>query len=168
MKMRLLFSCAAVALAIAVAPIYASAQNAENSNPIPTASQMKAAAQALGSRSRAEITKLGTHNADTDRAMRLQSAGDRYLRAGDVVHAAEDYGRVEEAVHVLDGERAAAERAQDRDHAAIQHAQHAGRNVTQAESYSVRGDKALASGNYHEAETFYAEARADLAQTTAQ
>ncbi|MGH8011984.1 MAG: hypothetical protein ACREQ4_05755 [Candidatus Binataceae bacterium] len=90
------------------------------------------------------------------------------MREGDIVHVAEDYGRVEEAVQVVDEERAAARQAQDRDHRAIQHARRAGKNVTRIEDYSVRGNKALQTGNHHEAEVYYAQARADLVVPAAQ
>jgi hypothetical protein len=40
-----------------------------------------------------------------DRALWVQTEGDRALREGDVVRAAEDYGRVEEEVRYLRAER---------------------------------------------------------------
>ena len=115
--------------------------------------------QALGAKIRAAITALAIHNADTDRALSLQSEGDRALRDHDLVRAVENYGRAEEAVSVLQRERVSAREARARTDDELRRAQRAGANVANAESYSTRGDQALETGNYHTAEVYYAEAR---------
>jgi hypothetical protein len=134
----------------------------DNDNLSSTMAADKNAAQSIAARTRTEISRLGVHNIDTDRALRMQSEGDRALRNNEPVRAAEYYGRAEEAAHVLDRESTTARDARDSTDRAISRAQRGGENVAQAESYKVRGDQALESGNYHTAEVYYAEARADL------
>jgi hypothetical protein len=115
-----------------------------------------------GSGARAEITRLGIRNADTARALKFQSDGDQALRDNDPVRAAEDYGRAEEAVSVLERERISARDARTKIDNELRRAQRDDGNVADAESYSRRGDQALETGNYHTAEVYYAEARAQL------
>jgi hypothetical protein len=119
-------------------------------------------AQSLGARARAEITRLGIHNTDTARALKFQSDGDQALRDNDPVRASEDYGRAEEAVSVLDRERINARDARTKTDDELRRAQREGGNIADAENYSTRGDQALETGNYHTAEVYYAEARAQL------
>ena len=106
------------------------------------------AAQSLGARTRAEITRLGIHNADTNRALALQRDGDQALRDRDPVKA-EDYGRAEEAVSMRDRERVSAREARSKTDAALQRAKSAGADVAAAERLGASGDQALATGNYH-------------------
>jgi hypothetical protein len=73
-------------------------------------SAVVAKAQSLGARAQAEITCLGIHNTDTARGLKFQSDGDQVLRDNDPVRAAEDYGRAEEAVSVLERKRISARR----------------------------------------------------------
>ncbi len=125
-------------------------------------SAVVAKAQSLGARARAEITRLGIHNADTARALKFQSDGDQALRDNDPVRAAEDYGRAEEAVSVLERERVSARDARAKTDDDLRRAKDQGIDVANAERYSTRGDQALETGNYHTAEVYYAEARAQL------
>jgi hypothetical protein len=118
--------------------------------------------QALGTKSRAGIDQLGIHSVDINRALTLQTAGDRALRDGNVVVAAEDYGRVQEAVSVLKRERVHAEAARNKTLDDVHRAEQNGVNVSQAKEYGGRGDQALNTGNFHTAEVYYAQARAEL------
>jgi hypothetical protein len=124
--------------------------------------QLRAAVQSIGSRTRAEITRISDHGANVGRALSLQAEGDQALRRGDLAVAAEDYGRAREAVSVLDRERALA--AEERSRAAfdLQRAQREGDDIAWAAAKLSDGNRAYASGNYVTADIDYAEARADL------
>ncbi len=122
------------------------------------------AAQSLGSRSLAAISRANRYGVDTSRAMRYQAEGDEALHRGNVVRAAEDYGRAEEAIRVLETERKQAleeRRTAQRD---IDRARRNGTyNLGAAELDFQHGDEALQDGDYITAQMYFAEARASLA-----
>ena len=160
---KFLLASAALAFMMTAAGVHgAAAQSAAASD------DGENAAQALGSRTRAEITRLSAHGADADRALRLQAEGDQALRRGDTVRAAEDYGRAEEAISVLDRERLHATNVRAQTHRELERTQRAGGvNMAQAESFNQKGDDAFDNGDYTDAEVYYAIARADATTRTA-
>jgi hypothetical protein len=119
--------------------------------------------QSLGSRTRAMITSVSGHGADVDRPLRYQAQGDQALRRGDLIRAAEDYGRAEEAISVLDTQRVQARNARARTLREIEHARRHGTDIAQAEIEYQRGDQAMDNGDFVNAELHYAQARASLA-----
>lgn len=126
------------------------------------------AAQAIGSATRAEITRLSGHGADVDRPLRLQAEGDQALRNGDPVRAAEDYGRAREAISVLERERLRATDARAETHRDLSRAQRAGNvDMARAESFNQKADDAFNNGDYNDAQVYYAIARADAITRTA-
>jgi len=120
------------------------------------------AVQAIGARTRTEITRVSDRGANVGRALRLQAEGDQALRRGELVLAAEDYGRAREAVSVLDSERSLAVEERSRASLDFERAQRAGDDIAWAAVKLSDGNRAFASGNYVTADIDYAEARADL------
>lgn len=123
------------------------------------------AAQKLGAQTRAQIARLSIHNADDTRMLKLQTEGDSALREGNSILAAERYGQVEEGVIVLNRQRLQAANARSAVRQQIKHAQRLGTGVATANTYEIRGDQAFDNGDYSEAETNYAMARADIASS---
>jgi hypothetical protein len=128
-----------------------------NDNP-----DQRAAVESIGSRTRAEISRVGDSGANVSRALSLQAQGDEALRSDELALAAEDYGRAREALSVLDRERVLA--VEERSCAGIdlQRAQREGDDIAWAAARISDGNRALADGNYVTADMDYAEARADL------
>jgi hypothetical protein len=125
-------------------------------------SRVEAALQSLGSRTRAEIARLSRRGADSDRALRFQAEGDKALRLGETVRAAEEYGRAEEAVDTLTREHTTAIDERDRAEREIARAHRAGVSATRAETELDEGNRSLTTGNYADAQLHYEEARADV------
>jgi hypothetical protein len=118
----------------------------------------------LASRSLAMISHASRYGIDTARAMHYQTEGDEALHRGDFVRAAEECGRAEEAVRILEVERSQAldaRRIAGRD---LNRARVNGTyNVGPAEIDFQHGNEALSTGDYVTAQLYYAEARASLA-----
>jgi hypothetical protein len=146
-----------ITLALSAGTSYLCAQPIEDSS--------EAAVQSLGSKTRIEITRAGKSGADTDtdRALRFQTEGDQALRRHELVHAAEEYGRAEEALNALKRERANAVQAQTRAARELMRARRAGRVAARAEDEIEKGNRALDNGDYVEAQIHYDDARAFLA-----
>jgi len=123
---------------------------------------LRAAVQSIGSRTRAEITRVGDHGTNVGRALSLQAEGDQALRRGELALAAEDYGRAREALSVLDRERLLAVAERSRAAIDLQRAQRNGDDIAWAAAKVSDGNRAFATGNYITADIDYAEARADL------
>jgi hypothetical protein len=157
MKFAILPIIAAVVLTLGGAFSIASAQSYDDQAP-----GFRAAVQAIGSRTRAEITRVGDRGANVDRALRLQAEGDQALRQGELAVAAEDYGRAREALSVLDRERALAVQGRSEANLDLERAQRDGDDIAWAAQKMSNGNRALATGNYVTADIDYAEARADL------
>ena len=153
------------AIAMLVVPIffvtagisYCNAQSYAAFNP-------DSAAQSLGSRSLAAISRANRYGIDTSRAMRYQAEGDEALHRGNVVRAAEDYGRAEEAIRVLQTERQQAVQERRIDQRELDRARRLGTyNLAPAEIDFQHGLEALQDGDYITAQMYFAEARASLA-----
>jgi hypothetical protein len=142
-------------LILCIAPSAASAQ-------VNSDQDFRAAVQAIGARTRAEITRISDLGVNVDRALRLQAEGDQALRRGELALAAEDYGRAREAVSVLDRERSLALEERSRVRLDLDRAQRHGDDIAWAAAKVSDGNRAFASGNYVTADIDYAEARADL------
>jgi tetratricopeptide (TPR) repeat protein len=121
-----------------------------------------AAVQAIGARARAEITRVGNHGVNVDRALSWQAQGDQALRRGQLALAAEDYGRARESVSVLDRQRQLALTERSRAATDLERAQRHGDDIAWAAAKLSDGNRAFASGNYVTADIDYAEARTDL------
>ncbi len=121
-------------------------------------------AHSLASRSIATISRASRYGIDTTRAMRYQAEGDEALHRGDLVRAAEEYGRAEEAIRVLEAERRQALDARRIARRELDRARRDGTyNLAPAEIDFQRGNEALANGDFVTAQLYYAEARASLA-----
>jgi hypothetical protein len=121
-------------------------------------------AHSLASRSISSISRASRYGIDTTRAMRYQAEGDEALHRGDVVRAAEEWGRAEEAIRVLEAERRQALDARRIAQREMDRARRNGTyNLTPAEIDFQRGNEALANGDFVTAQLYYAEARASIA-----
>jgi len=109
------------------------------------------------------ITRVSQHGVNADGALRYQAEGDQALRRGDLVRAAENYGRAEEAIGMADSDRIQAQSARARTRREIARARRRGTDIAQAEIDNQRGDDALDDGDFVNAELYYAQARALLA-----
>jgi hypothetical protein len=144
-----------ITLALADGTSYLSAQSMEDST--------EAAVQSLGSKTRSEIAQAGKGGADTDRALRFQTEGDKALRRNELAHAAEEYGRAEETLNALNRERTNAVQARTRAARELMRARRAGTITARAQDEIEKGNWALDNGDYVEAQLHYDEARAFLA-----
>jgi hypothetical protein len=121
----------------------------------------------LASRSLAMISNASRRGVDTSEAMRFQTEGDAAMHRGDLVRAAEDYGRAEEAVRVSEIERSQALDARRIAGRALNRARVNGTyNLGPAEIDFQHGNEALSTGDFITAQLYYAEARASLAVGT--
>jgi hypothetical protein len=120
------------------------------------------AVQSLGSRTRAMITRVSAQGGDADVPLRYQSEGDGALRHGDLIRAAEEYGRAEQAVSTLETQRVHAQNARALAQKEISRARRDGSDIAQAEMNYQRGDQSLDDGDFVNAELYYARARASL------
>ncbi len=121
----------------------------------------------LASRSLAAISRASRYGIDTAEAMHFQSEGDEALHRGDFVRAAEEYGRAEEAIRVLEIERSQALDARRvADHALDRARVNGTYNIGPAEIDFQHGNEALTTADYVTAQLYYAEARASLAVGT--
>jgi hypothetical protein len=109
------------------------------------------------------ITRVSGHGADAGLPLRYQSDGDRALRHGDLIRAAEEYGRAEQAVSTLETQRIHAQNARTRAKEEISRARRDGSNIAEAEIDYQRGDQSLDNGDFVNAELYYSRARASLA-----
>jgi len=123
----------------------------------------ESAVQSLGSRTRSEIAKASEHGDDSDHALRLQEAGDRALRHGELARAAEEYGRAEEAIDSLDREQTAAVEERTRAERELAKARRSGVATARAEDELKEGNRYLDNGDYVDAQMHYHEARVNLA-----
>jgi hypothetical protein len=129
----------------------------------PSSDPIEATVQSLGSRTRAEIAKVSQRGADSDRALRFQEEGDQALRRGELIRAAEEYGRVEEIVDTLNREHTSAIKERARAEHELARARRAGLPAARAEDELEEGNKALSDGDYADAQIHYHEARTILA-----
>jgi hypothetical protein len=120
------------------------------------------AAQELGSRTRRMIATISRHGTDMDSALHYQTEGDQALRSRDLVRAAEEYGRAEELIAVLEARRTRALQARLEMQKQIGRARRTGGDVAQAEILNEKGDQAIENGDFTDAELYYGEARTAL------
>lgn len=120
------------------------------------------AVQSLGSKTRALITRASDHGGDVDVPLRYQSEGDGALRHGDLIRAAEEYGRAEQAVTALETQRVHAQKARTLAQKEMSRARHDGTDIAQAQMNYQKGDQSLDNGDFVNAELSYARARASL------
>src|SRR5262249_55069869 len=125
-------------------------------------SNFEATVQSLSSGTRALITRESRPGVNTERSLRFQSRGDQAFRHGDLIRAAEEYGRAEEAATALDTERVHAESARSRTIREIKTARRKGTDVAEAETKDQHGDQVLVDGDFVKAELFFAEARGSV------
>ena len=118
------------------------------------------ALQKLGAKTRSEIAQL--RGTAAHHALRVQTEGDRALREGDVVRAAEDYGCVEEEVRYLRAQRSRAIHARTLAHNGLERARRDGADIAEAERFQQRGDQALENGQYLDAQVDYAIANSEM------
>jgi hypothetical protein len=157
MRYRIEIACGIVILAASLLVAAAGATWAQANG-----QDWQAAVQALGSRTRTMITSASDRGSDVDQALRFQSLGDEALRDGELVRAAEEYGRAEELLLVLEHERIEAKDDRYRTMRDIDHARREGFDVANADLAEQKGDRALDNGQFVDAEVYYAQARADV------